>query len=405
MTVARAAAFAAVAASALPPALAAGWEFGERLAVTPVHGHGIFHHLDSAGRRGIAVNERIVAVVWEDNRDGRPRVMAAFLADDGDGFVAETAISDGDEAYEPVVAAIDGGAFLAAWEQNRAIHARLLRPGQSGPVAVLGGAGRQVTLAAAAGGLAYAAYVDTDGDSPGGPGRIRVLALDGSSGRVVVAGERLVEEGGSAAPQLYPAAAETGQALCVAWEDRRFGHTRLLWSLAPADQPFTAPQALNEFRSDRNPYDLGSGVTRVVMTAFGEGGVAAAWMDKRDPGKSYAIYGALSRGGCSGFGTNLKIHDGFGDDAVHYNPAVGGHAAGDRVVAWDDDRDGTADVWIAWPEENGWSFNEPVTPAATASEESNAVVTLDGGGDLHIAWIERAGPGAPTRLWYARGKR
>ncbi|HKK14644.1 MAG TPA: hypothetical protein VKA14_08285, partial [Gammaproteobacteria bacterium] len=48
-------------------AWAAPWEFSPAIPVTRVHGPGIFHHLESAGRKNVAVAGSRVAVAWSDN--------------------------------------------------------------------------------------------------------------------------------------------------------------------------------------------------------------------------------------------------------------------------------------------------------------------------------------------------
>ena len=54
--------------------VAAAWEFSGRIVVTRDSKPGLFHHLDSAGRKNIAVSGNRIAVVWEDNQDGSPQI-------------------------------------------------------------------------------------------------------------------------------------------------------------------------------------------------------------------------------------------------------------------------------------------------------------------------------------------
>ena len=49
---------------------AEAWSFGDRIAISGPRQDGVFHHMDSAGRKSIAVNARGVAVAWED-KDGK----------------------------------------------------------------------------------------------------------------------------------------------------------------------------------------------------------------------------------------------------------------------------------------------------------------------------------------------
>ncbi len=62
------------------------WNFTQKLAISGTPKTGIFHHLDGAGRKHIAVNEKYVAVTWEDDHSGDPQVYVAFLKRPGDAF-------------------------------------------------------------------------------------------------------------------------------------------------------------------------------------------------------------------------------------------------------------------------------------------------------------------------------
>ncbi|MGF1547734.1 MAG: hypothetical protein ACFCUG_10445 [Thiotrichales bacterium] len=378
--------------------------FSVRIAVTPAAGARVFHHPDSAGRKNIAVSAGSVAVVWEDNRDGSPQVYWAVRAPGESAFRDERRLSSGTESYEPSIAALAGGRFVVAWEQDERIVARgVSARGELGPTVTIGDLpARQVSLAP----------LDADGVA------VALMQQIGKHRRVMVTRVRMgaSSEGLESAPlhpvetdppraeQLYPSLAVSPAGWCVAWEDRRHGHTRLLWSHARDGVAFTPPRALNEFYANRSEFDRGSGVTRVALARFGERGVAAVWMDKREGGKAYAIVGAVSEDGGRDFGPRLRIHDDFGDETLHYHPAVAGNAAGRLVTVWDDLRDDNADLWLSEYADGRWGDNRPVDPARTAVEESNASIALDDSGELHAVWIEKPTVEAATRLWYAHGR-
>ena len=48
----------------------AGWEFSPAVEVDAAKGKKIFHHLESANRKGLAESGGRIALVWEDNRSG-----------------------------------------------------------------------------------------------------------------------------------------------------------------------------------------------------------------------------------------------------------------------------------------------------------------------------------------------
>ena len=52
----------------------AGWQFGERIAVSGDAVEGTYHHLEGAGGKHISVSAGKVAVLWEDDSSGDPRI-------------------------------------------------------------------------------------------------------------------------------------------------------------------------------------------------------------------------------------------------------------------------------------------------------------------------------------------
>ena len=70
------------------------------------------------------------------------------------------------------------------------------------------------------------------------------------------------------------------------------------------------------------------------------------------------------------------------------------------IAVWDDDRDGTADVWLSnW---DGASFSDSVAvPGANGpGVQTDPVIYLDTSDRLHMDWLERS-EGGGTRLRYA----
>ncbi len=377
--------------------------FAPREPVTTVAGPRIFHHPDSAGRKSLAVGQEAVVAVWEDNRDGAPQVYAALRPVGAAAFKPEIRLSSGTEAYEPAVVAVGSGAHVAAWEQDGAIWARGITAAGAGPAVRLGDRPAvQVSLAPIDATRAAAVFAQQRGKHR----QIVATTLAYDPGKREITPTEIVVVESDAPPhdQLYPSVAVTPAGWCVAWEDRRYGHTRLFWAHAADARRFSKPQVLNEFHANRNAYDKGTGVTRVTLARFGERGVAAAWMDKREGHKAYAIVGTVSGDGGRTFGKRLRIHDDFGDDTLHYNPALAGDASGRLVAVWEDLRNETADLWYSVWNGSTWSDNHLIEPAGTRSEESNAAIALDGAGSLHVIWVDKPAPGKPTQLWYSVGK-
>jgi hypothetical protein len=218
---------------------------------------------------------------------------------------------------------------------------------------------------------------------------------------------RSVEANGLETPVLFPVIAANSAGLCVAWEDRRAGHTRLLVSHAEgAGKSFTEPQSLNEYFSNRNKYDRGNGVTRVSLASFGQDEILAAWMDKRRGGSGYGIFATLGADAGENFGPNEKLHGEQGDKQPHYNPTTAGNQAGDFTVAWDDFRRGDSDIWIStYNPDLEWSQDYAPPLASGSGEQSHPSIALDEQDNLHLLWVERAQRDGPSRLWYSLGRK
>ena len=379
----------------------ADWRFENRIPVGSEAVDGLFHHLEGAGRKHIAVSENRVGVTWEDDSGGAPKVFLAMKRFSDGGFGPASRLSTGDEAYEPAMAAMPGGRFAVAWEQDGGIYLGVYGGADSDGALKLPteGVASHASVAATRNGSVYLGWREQRGKA----WHLLLARLEQQDNRLELLTVRPILSGGSDAPLLSPSLAANESGLYIAWEDRAEGHTRLKFSYSH-DQAgsFSEPVSLNEFLSDRNEYDRGSGVTRVSVAGFGKDEVVSAWMDKRRNEAGYGIFGSL--GGDGDFGPNEKIHRGEGDRLPHYNPSAGGNRHGALVVAWDDYRMGDSDIWLATLDDGGeWGANFSPTPASGPGEQSHASVALDEAGGLHLVWIERESQMAPTRLWYGYG--
>ncbi|MCU0936902.1 MAG: hypothetical protein MUF66_12790 [Gammaproteobacteria bacterium] len=404
---------ASLAALVVLSASAGAFEIGERVAVTSAHGDRVFHHLGGSGRSHVAAVGGTVAVAWEDSRSGKSEVYTATMRDGEGRFAREERLSTGGEAFEPAVAALGDGRFLVAWEEGGRTWLRVMGPAGPGPVAPLGTPGsRQATLAAGGPGTAHAAWVEAA--AAGQRVLYARIQADGGTGGPSVSAPTPVDPVPAPVYQAYPGVAGLADgAALVAWEDRRHGHTRIYVTRAAADGTVGPARWINEYRAPPaeggETAKLGSGVMRPVLASADR--VLATWLDKRDIGAGYAVWGATSRDGGASFGANEKIQDDSGgSDAVpHWNLTTAGHPGGMVVVAWDDAREAwsdpeeTGDVYLTWNAGGGWSGDRVVKPASGPGRQAQPSVALDEAGHLHLVWVEQAGFTSPTRLWYARG--
>lgn len=380
---------------------AAGWTFTDKAVVAGDGQAGVFHHLDAGGRKSLAASGDTLALVWEDNRSGQPQVYAAFRKISASGFSGEVRLSSGRQAFEPAVAALGNGRFLFAWEQDGQLWLRAGTAGHFGlPMMTRVGGFSQASLAAYDG-QAVAVFVRQTGKfSQVASARVSVNDnLD-----LTVKGVTAVDSEPPADDQLYPSVAVTRHGVTVAWEDRRRGHTVIHYSHAPHGRPYSAPKLLSEPVQKSDVYGRGSGVTRVALATNGDKQVVAAWMDKRGFLTGYDIYASHSADGGAGFGRNEVVQDEFGNEIAQWHPALAVGANGQMVAAWDDNRDDTSDIWLAWPEGGKWGANVTPPPASGDAQQTNPAIAIDDHGNLHLAWIERDSDNGPTRLAYSLGR-
>ena len=389
---------------------AASWIFSDPVEISDPALAPHYQHLDGSGRQHLAVSGDQLALVWEDDRDGVPRVYAAVKPLDADRFPHQFPLGGGEESYEPSVVSVEAGRWLAAWEQDGRIVATLFDSGGPGETVQLSGdAGRQVTLASAGNGMATAVWGLRQG-------RKQVLvAGDLTIGESsLVPGEPVpVSTPGSSDYQGYPAAVLSGDgSLFVAWEDRRAGHTRIFGSRRRAGGSFETERQLNEHRapeiSESWLANKGTGAMRVSLAATRAGELASTWLDKRSPGSGYAVWGAMSLDHGVTFGPNFLVQDSLGDAVAQWHASVR-HGPAGMVAVWDDARENwsdeseTGDVIISWQSAEGWSEDLLVPGASGPGYQGSPVMAMDARAQLHLVWIEKDAPNAPSRLRYLRG--
>lgn len=383
-------------------ASAEGWKFSPPLDVSPAPMAGVFHHLESAGRKNIAVSDGTVAVIWEDNQTGSPQIHLAFKPAGAAKFEKSIQVSGGKVAFEPVVAAIGSGRFLMAWEQDDEIWVRTGGPAGLNPAHRLArDGGRHASLAVSKNGIIHVIWAAPN------PRflhiRLASLRLNSETGTIQSSAPLVVDPAPPPADQLYPSIVNGATGVTVAWEDRRGGHTVLMHTQSSDAVRFVTPVTLNKRERPRTTrYGKGTGAMRVVLAPYGDHGVAAAWLDKRTFTEAYDVYTGFSQDGVT-FGKNQKVQDDFATGSAQWHAAIAGDQSSRVAIVWDDARDGDADIWISWPEGGEWSSDMNVPGASGPGWQTDPTVTLEAGGNLHMAWIERAELNGPTRLRYIFG--
>lgn len=384
--------------SCLSPSLHAGWRFGAPLDLTPASPTA-FPHLDASGRKAIAASGGRIALSWEDSSSGAPACHVAVI-EPARAVVTTYSFGRG-ECFEPAVAALPEGRFALIWEDEQGVAATLVTAAGLGPVLGLGPRGGQGSLTWHPSLGLHAAWSGPDGRWR----RIWHTRLHiAPEGRLAVGDITPADTAAPTDDQLQPVLAATASGLALAWEDRRHGHTVIYGSASRDGRSWSPARRISQNPTGRINEELGrgSGAMRPTLASLGGERLAAVWLDKRDFLSGYDVYAALSDDGGLTWGRDRIAQDSFGDAIAQWHAAAAGNAQGVLAIAWDDERDGTADIWLTWLRPDG-RYADNVSPAGGPGSQSDPVIALDDAGDLHLVWIERDEAGM-ARLRYAVGQ-
>ncbi len=373
------------------------WRFEAALDVAgPVKA---FHHLSASGRKSLAVSGQHIALTWEDDHTGTPHCYLALKGPKDPAFVTRE-LGDG-ECYDPAITALDAGRFAVIWEDTHGVKAARVDVSGIGPALRLAESGGHGSLASHPASGLWAAWSQPDGRWR----RIRLARIDLDPAAPRLLATQPADPQPATDDQTYPILTKNAVELTLAWEDRRPGHTVIYGSRLDAGA-WHAP-----FRISQNPTgkaqgtDLGrgTGAMRPSLAAYGDNNMAAVWLDKRDFLSGYDVYASLSTDGGKTYDKNQKAQDSFGDTYAQWHASAAGNRKGDLVIAWDDDRDGTSDIWMTRLTPDGFSENVAPAVAAGPGNQADPVIAMDEAGNLHLAWIDRNAEGI-SRIRYAVGR-
>lgn len=349
---------------------------------------GKFIHLDSSGRRNVAVSGKTVAVVWEDNHSGKPTVYVSFYRDQLKTFTKPKSVSGDKPGFDPTIVAIANNRFVVAWEEGGRVWARLVGVNDSGVTQALGQtASKQVSLASDLNTLIAAAWTEKVG-----------VYYHVYYSKLTVKGLKLtkfdkikVAHGQGLKNQLYPAVLITPSGSLVGWEDRSLGVTRLHYSFSVNHSKFTLPTWINARKRDTSlKYGKGTGAMRIAFAGDNHQFVAASWLDKRNFTDGYDVYTAFSHNAGKQFGKNLIAQDMLGENTPQWHAAVAVNPKNKTTVAiWDDNRDGTSDIWYSVYRDGKWSDDIDLPGASGSGKQAHPSIVFDQQGRLHAVWIDR----------------
>lgn len=373
----------------------AGWEFSHPVEVGGNNEKQIYHHLESSNRSGLAESDGRVAIVWEDNREGIPLCWTAIKNKGSKAFRLPQAISNG-ECYEPSVIGIGSGRFVLAWEEDARVWVSLADNGKA--LSLSKDEAGQLTLARIDEQNLFAVWAEKAGNFR----RLMLARISVSGNGLKVEWTVPVEDRQPNDEQAYPSmAVNSDGSVTLVWEDRRFKHTSIMAAHSRDGKLFSPPYRLTDIPQARaRTLGAGMGSMRPTLGSCGPSCMVASWLDKRDFLSGYDVYAAFSQNGGKFFGRNLKVQDSFGENIAQWHASISANQKGRVVAVWDDDRDGTSDIWLSDWTGSAFSDNLAVPGAAGPGAQVDPIIYLDDSDTLHIAWLERTEANT-TKLKYA----
>ena len=372
----------------------AAWEFSAPVEVGATSNK-VFYHLESANRKALSEWGGRVALVWEDNRTGAPRCWLAVRAPNAATFSAPQLVTAG-ECYEPVVQGMGEGRFVLGWEENGAVWIKASEQGRALKLSRAPAA--QLTLAKVDERTVHAAWAEQSGKYK----RIITARITLESNIPNIRTRAPLDTQPPKDEQAYPAlAVNPDGSVAAVWEDRRFRHTMIMTAHSADGKLFTPPYRMIDVPKARaRTLGAGMGSMRPTLASCGNTCLVAAWLDKRDFLAGYDVYAAFSQDSGRSFGRNIKVQDSFGDNVSQWHAAIAANPSGRIAAVWDDDRDGTPDIWLSNWDGKTFSDNIAVPGAHGPGMQTEPVIYLDSTDTLHIAWLERNENGG-TRLKYS----
>jgi hypothetical protein len=391
----------------------ADWQFSAPIDVLKAEA-GRFPELGAANRQGVAESAGIIAVAWQESSDGVEQCHVRFKMADAKVFADDVTLP-GKSCGDPVIVGLGEGHFLAGWQADQTVWVARLNPGKlDTPLKISHAPAGQVTLAYDSKGGLHAAWVE---QASSGSTQLWIGTLDISQDGLHLVQPHTVENIIPVEDQAYPAlVVNPDGSLVVVWEDRRFDHTVLLVSHSRDGKRFDLPYRLIDVHGmpggpasrlgggmgAMRPTLASCGSVKTDQTDSGSPGfcVVAVWMDKRDFLSGYDVYAAFSHDGGKTFGRNLKVQDGFGDNIAQWHAAVGANRQGRVAAVWDDNRDGTSDIWLADWTGSAFSPNIDVPAASGPGIQTDPMIFLDDADRLHVIWLDRADENASPQIRY-----
>lgn len=315
-----------------------------------------------------------VHVAWHDAGSGRFEILYSRSTDGGATFAPPLAISGPDEAQVPALAVDGEGTVYAVWEGGGGQSRGLLVSGStdggrtfSPPRPLATAAAKLPAIAAHGKGQVLVAWQDSSG-----PGRQILSRGSTDGGRSFGPPHPLAPHAaGTRAPAI---AVGPGGTAVVVWQGAMAGSPAVVFAVSTdGGRSFSAPRLVAP----------GSRARQTPAVALANGGIYVVWRDRATAG-GWEILFARSGDGGHTFSPPLNVSRTPGLANV---PAIAARRGGGITVAWQDDRTGTPQIFVARSMDRGITFSDPANisrtsgfahlPALAASRDATFLVWHD----------------------------
>ncbi len=209
-------------------------------------------------------------------------------------------------------------------------------------------------------------------------------SLDTAMAQEIIVSDFQVNENAGSADQHSVVAAQNGSGtLVMVWVDERNGDSDIYGQRFSGDG---TPLGDNFRMNDDN------GVASQISPSVAidsSGDFVAAWSDYRDPGDEANIYARRFSSDGTPLGGDFKVNDDTNVES-HSRPSVSIGASGAFVVAFEDYRNGDADIYAQRYADNGTALgsNFLVNDDATGTSQNNVSLAADAGGNFVAVWMD-----------------
>lgn len=293
-----------------------------------------------------------IHVVWHEASADRFEVLYSRSTDGGATFAPAVTVSGVGEAQVPAIAVDGDGVISVVWEggggDTRAIlFSRSTDGGATfSPPATLAPAHAKLPAIAARGrGEVYVAWQDSSG-----PGRQILLRRSGDGGKTFEPPQPLAPHAvGTRAPAI---ALDSSGAVVVVWQGTAEGRAGVALARSPdGGRTFPPPRLVAPGTRER----------QTPAVAAADGRIYVVWRD-RAAGRWEILFAHSTDGGRT-FSPPLNVS---GTPGLANVPAIAVDGQGRITVAWQDDRAGTPQIFVARSTDHGATFSPPVNASGTS---------------------------------------